>query len=82
MPVLLIDGGGTVSFMSMGEVCAAINDGFIGELIIISSFYQVRLDQATWSKVRIPRADSHRFFGILHNERFWCCVCIVNIIYL
>jgi len=28
MPVLLIDGEGDVSFMSMGEVCATINDGF------------------------------------------------------
>ena len=33
MPVLLIDRGGTVSFISMGEVCVAINNGFIGELI-------------------------------------------------
>jgi hypothetical protein len=62
MPVLLIDEEGTVGFTSMEEVCASINDGVIGELITISSFYQIRLDQAVWLKVSTPGADNHRIF--------------------
>ena len=76
MPVLLVDEAGMVNFMTMGEVCAAIIDKFIQELIAIPSFYRIRSGQAIWVNSRTPRADNHKVSRVLQGEEVWCCVVI------